>query len=745
MNQRIYGSNQYMSPMPTFSGIGYPPHQGPTPPHFMPHPHGHSIPTSYIPPNRDYIDSIPPVPHHAIPIQTNVSYQGYHNPHINSHPPFTLNQSHQITPHSLHYIGPHPPPRYIPDLDMPNYGIPYSNSQHMISIPFRSQEYELESEKPKRLIDFIYSEKERNNSPQKRQIEYLKNEKELTDKKNYPNYIQPPFEFYQDENEQDTKHAKKIPLKILNEISKSICKIIVMDSEKNKNWNATGFFLQLQKERVLNLLITNNHVIPQEMIDSKDIIAIILENGNEQIIELNNKERFIKSFNPPIDITAIEILDKDEINNNIKYLSYDLNYEEGYNQYINADIFSLQHPLGNDIECASGKIIKISSNNNFEFIHTIDTDKGSSGSPIILVGNSRVVGIHKANIKNNKNNKGTFIGVLLNEIKNLKFNKENLIENENPIRNNNIKITPKRKENKENFKTPSNNTSNIFIIEYKTNIENNIRIFGDNFVKNNINNCRIIINGINLELCRYINKELVEGDKLQIQLKEIKTISDMSYMFEGCKSLLFVTDQSIWDTSNVINMSYMFCGCKSLVYLPSSFSKWNTYNVVDMTSMFYLCNSLTSLPNISEWKISKVKSMIGMFYGCSSLSSIPDISNWDTSNVINMLNLFYNCSSLKILPDISKWDTSNVTNMSGMFYNCSSLKDLPNISKWNVSNVTDMRLMFGNCSLLTSMPDISKWNLSNFIEMKGIFEGCNEILKNSESLRKLKQKYKVKH
>ena len=448
------------------------------------------------------------------------------------------NQPHFSNPH---FLGP------FPGQIRPGFEDPYINRPHVyvngpkpihfsphfgIGRTFIGKPRLIETEQPKRLIDKLYSKKEIIDSNNVKQIDNQQNE----------NYIPSLSEFYKYENEQDTKHAKKMPLKVLNEISESICKIMILGSEK-ENWNATGFFMKFQKgkEKTINLLITNSHVIPQDIIDSKNIIVIILGNGSEIIIELDNEKRFIKCLKTPIDITAIEILDTDEIDNNIKYLSYDLNYEEGYQQYINADVFSLQHPLGNDTECASGKIIEICSNNNFEFIHSIDTNYGSSGSPVILVGNSRVIGIHKSHSKKNEYNKGTFIGALIKEIQNSSFktnNNNNLLNDSKKIFNNNNKNnnTPNFFENKENEEknkiTPSlKNSSNILVMQYKINVENKIRIFGDEFVKNNQDNCRIIINGINLELCKYIDKSLIEGDKLEIHLKEIKTITNMSHIF----------------------------------------------------------------------------------------------------------------------------------------------------------------------------------------------------------------------
>ena len=53
--------------------------------------------------------------------------------------------------------------------------------------------------------------------------------------------------------------------------------------------------------------------------------------------------------------------------------------------------------------------------NYFEFNHSLDTRCGSSGSPICLISNQGVIGIHKSGIKSNFINQGTFIGVILDE------------------------------------------------------------------------------------------------------------------------------------------------------------------------------------------------------------------------------------------------------------------------------------------------------------------------------------------
>ena len=62
-------------------------------------------------------------------------------------------------------------------------------------------------------------------------------------------------------------------------------------------------------------------------------------------------------------------------------------------------------------------------------------------------------------------------------------------------------------------------------------------------------------------------------------------------------------------------------------------------NVTDMSYMFSWCQSLSLLPYISKCNTNNATNMIGIFYKCSSLSSLPDISKWDTNNATNMSNM----------------------------------------------------------------------------------------------------------
>ena len=225
-----------------------------------------------------------------------------------------------------------------------------------------------------------------------------------------------------------------IPTKSIIEAMKSICKISYYYD--NKPTCGTGFFMKYSAS--LKLLITNYHVIYPALINNN----IQIEIWNNKKMTLNLKGRYIQFLDLPKDITAIEIKTEDEIYNDIQFLSYDLNYyHSGYNIYKDKDIFSIEHPLGQEAAAASGKIINIY---NFEFDHDIDTDNGSSGSPIILLNSMMVIGVHK-NTDKYKVNGGTFIGEIINEI-----NQNQLKKNQNNINQEGNQTVPKS-QNRKNF------------------------------------------------------------------------------------------------------------------------------------------------------------------------------------------------------------------------------------------------------------------------------------------------------
>ena len=449
---------------------------------------------------------------------------------------------------------------------------------------------------------------------------------------------------------------KAIPIEVmmkLGELTKThICKI------NSNGKKGTGFFLKTPFGffNTLNALITSNQVLNKDDIQPGQTINFTLNNDSKEYNILIDDTR--KTYtNESYDFTSIEIKKDDNIDE--KYF-FDIDkrmFQENENVnasqiFANSQIFLLHYPKAIQTEVSVG-IIQLIKEDNLTIHHTCDTTNGSSGGPIINRDNFEVIGIHVGASEGGKNYN---IGILLKEpiekfYEEIKIKKNNK-DNKNKDINKSIYI-------KENLINDDENIDEI-IIGYKIdNIEysENIKIFGDDFVKNNKNKCKIILNGNEFELSENINVNInqLKNNIFEIKLKGIK---------------------------NVTNFSYMFCSCESLSILPD-ISKLNTQNVTNMSYMLS---------------------------GCESLSSLPDISKWNTQNVTNMSSMFSGCKLLSSLPDISKWNTQNVTNMSSMFYNCYLLRSLPNISRWNTQNVERMDEMFNFCGSFLSLSDISEWN-----------------------------------
>ena len=114
--------------------------------------------------------------------------------------------------------------------------------------------------------------------------------------------------------------------------------------------------------------------------------------------------------------------------------------------------------------------------------------------------------------------------------------------------------------------------NNINII-YRLNRDNplsksKIKIFGAEFVKNNKNICKMIIDEKEYEITE--EYDVIEDNKsnLQIKLNGINNVIDISFMFDGCCSLASLPDIQKWNTGKITNMSHMFNKCYLLSSLP---------------------------------------------------------------------------------------------------------------------------------------------------------------------------------
>ena len=103
-----------------------------------------------------------------------------------------------------------------------------------------------------------------------------------------------------------------------------------------------------------NYLLTNYHVI------SEKIKNIKIELWNNNIIQLNLNDRYIKYINEKNNINndnTIIHIKQNEING-IEFLDYDINYLKGYDNYLNINIICAGYPDGDELAVLKGNIKK---------------------------------------------------------------------------------------------------------------------------------------------------------------------------------------------------------------------------------------------------------------------------------------------------------------------------------------------------------------------------------------------------
>ena len=296
-----------------------------------------------------------------------------------------------------------------------------------------------------------------------------------------------------------SKSGRNIPETAQDRIYNSIVRIETNDSF------GTGFFIKLNiKNTNVNCLLTCFHVINKKLVDSDGIITIFYgkkSSETSRTIILNKSLRFIRCFDSPIDATVIEIIETDNISKD-KYLFPDLNYKNfnGFNNYLNNHFILAGYP--DDIEffkerhICSGEITSVL--NNYEFEHTLHTEVGSSGSPICLINNQNVIGIHKDGDIEEKINYGTFIGYIIEELGHLNDIEFEYIEI-NPYTILNIKKEHENKVYSKSFKDDKNKFLACFILENKDNYSRQGNIFKiekNHFyftIMNDLDNLKIVL------------------------------------------------------------------------------------------------------------------------------------------------------------------------------------------------------------------------------------------------------------
>ena len=354
--------------------------------------------------------------------------------------------------------------------------------------------------------------------------------------------------------------SSSVPETIKDKLSESITRI-----EFGKTIS-TGFFMKISLgKNQYNFLITNEHVISKNDIDSKITISLFYGKAYKEVekkIKLDRSKRFIKCFKDhSIDASIIEILLEDNIPED-KYLYPDLNYENGYDQYIKTQIYTAGYPnvenYKGDKHFSSGKITSYKDKGKFNFCHNCSTKEGSSGSPLINY-NQRVIGLHYGCNQQQTINHGTFIGEILKILKSeenkIVFFQENIKDKNKP---NQIKENKQQKDElkekemnkiinleeekaKDNEKVNPlafNNNNEINQANTKMNIETkqiekkNGDIINDEKIHKIVgkNNTKNISKNNQNDLKNNISAINIENNKKESEIKKLETLFGFDYL-----------------------------------------------------------------------------------------------------------------------------------------------------------------------------------------------------------------------
>ena len=232
-------------------------------------------------------------------------------------------------------------------------------------------------------------------------------------------------------------------------------------------------------------LITNNHVLNEEDLKINKTIKLSLD--DDRIIKYILLDKSRKIFtNQELDVSIIEI--KPEFDGINSYLDIDDNlYLENYSDiYKNKSIYILQYPMG---QKSSFKVDLIKEINDKTIRHLCSTDFGSSGSPILLTSNYKLIGIHKGSSGKYSFNLGTFFKSVIEEFnKSIHISMKN--NSDNKTKNNEINNVQKHKNCFDDKNIVNDYFKNKVIFNnYKTSnqkIYGNLNIFKNrnNFIKN---------------------------------------------------------------------------------------------------------------------------------------------------------------------------------------------------------------------------------------------------------------------
>ena len=471
---------------------------------------------------------------------------------------------------------------------------------------------------------------------------------------------------------------------ILKQMETCICKIKINDIN---DIYGTGTFCKIpypNKNNLLPVLITNNHIITEDILQNEnEKITIYLEPENKNM-EFNLKDR-IKYTSEKYDITIIEIKpNKDGLHN---FLELDENIiNNGYiDGYIHESIYILQYPK-EVLSVSYGILEGIECNNNYSLRHLCSTDDGSSGSPILNSRNNKLIGIHQGGQKTNNFNVGIFLNFAIKDfLQKYYYNK----------------------------------ILNKFNKKYKTELNFDMAEF-------------------DLENKKLGNEDL--NNLLQIEFNEIKALNLKSNNITEIKPLeqSYIKDLEILNMNhnNISNIDFLiktnFVNLKELHFFNNNISSINAFSFAKFDKLEKLDlgkNNISDISILEKVNFKELK-MINLYKNNISDISVLEKVNFKKLEVLNLGS--NNISNINIL---SKVDFANLKGLGLQKNKINEINVLGEVKfdkleKLNLenNNITDIKILKKNNFKELKAISLCKNNISNIKVFEHMNLGKLEII-----------------
>ena len=446
-------------------------------------------------------------------------------------------------------------------------------------------------------------------------------------------------------------------LKIIEQMEKNICKI------DSGNGQGTGFFCKIpfpDLNNIIPVFITNNHVIDQNILNSKDkkISIYIKGEKDKKLIELDDR---MKYTNKDYDITIIEIKEQDNLKNFLELddiIINDIIHDNNLNiEYEKETLYVIQYPKGK-LSVSYGILQNIFEDKRYEFQHKCCTDIGSSGSPILNL-NNKIIGIHKQGC--DKYNIGTFLNEPIKEfirenynkmlIK--KFNKKYRIDIKD-IQINELNLCSKNFGNEalidlckikfnelKNLNLSKNSISDIKILE-KAKLENLIKL---DLSFNKISDINVLakINFRELKILNLSNNDISDINVLdKIKIAKLETLDFTHNKISDINILEKVNMKELKKLDLYFNKITKFEVLKKLKFLKSEIIHLEKITTSDNNKNVIITNNEANM-NMKNMNMMNLMNNFDMMnYNMNMMNNINMMkNNMNMMNRMNMTNKMY--------------------------------------------------------------------------------------------------------